>query len=994
MKDNKALSLFEEHPEAFYFMLVLVLLTIFILIVLIIYVYKVNNKNRGLQEIQKNLHSAEEMLEKEREVMESKRKFNFALSATYAGLWESNYLANIIAFDKRFAEIYELGDIREYGVMELDKWLKEKTIEQEENFTIDEIGEKHMVRVRRLRLPSGKEICVRVYGIIKCDKNGNPVAATGLVFDATEEFFRTQKEIDTLDNLIEGLEIPMYVSDIITDELLFVNEKYLELVGMNQEDVKKIVGKPCYEALHGYKEKCKNCQKSKLVETKNTRKWSEYNKKLNKYLENSERIIKWPGDKNVYMRYSIDISFMKKAEIDAKHRLKQQKLTTKIAQNFIFSEDSRKILEEVLKIAGEFLGVDRAQMSIYDKEKSVLDIKYEWRGAKAYQFGRDYEREFRPGTYLYDVFVVKKKPYGAVKNLVKERPEISSNSKELGIKSILIIPLIINEEVGGLLTFDTCIKEHAWTESESYFGITISSIMASYLSRQSAQENLTKMSKIVEESSEFMAVSTLSGKLTYVNPVLCKFSGYIEEELLNGGIDLLHDKEGTEYIKNIAYPTALEKSYQIDLPLVKKDGQSRLVSYTLFPIYAQEILIGMIGHDITEQREFETELVRAKEIAEEANMAKSRFLFNMSHEIRTPISAIIGMLNIAKEENKNVEVAEALKRADTSAEHLLRLINDILDMSKIESGKMELFYEAFDIRKHLTEIINIMYGRTASKNQQIDLIIDENIPEFIISDPMRLSQIILNLLSNAAKFSDNEKKIKLEAKQISRSKEKVRIRISTVDEGIGIPKEGLEKLFESFQQADNSITRRFGGTGLGLTISKKIVDLMGGEFYVESEVNKGSTFAIEIDFEIAQKANDLITIVDETVPDCEGKTFLIVEDNEINKEIIKYILSITKAKIVEAVNGKEAVDYFFENHENVDLIFMDIQMPIMDGYTACKKIRNSGLANGNEVPIIAMTANVFKEDIEHCLNIGMNAHISKPINKTEVFSYIRKYLES
>ncbi len=992
---NKPLSLYEENPKAFYFMLISALLAIMVVIVLVIYAYKVRIKNKKLQEFQKNLHSAEEILEKEREVLESKRKFNFALNATYAGLWESDYISNVIAFDKRFADIYELGDVREFGVIELDKWLTEKTIEKKENFLTDEIGEKHMVRVRRLRLPSGKEICVRIYSLIKCDIKGAPLTATGLVFDATQEFMRTQNELETLDSLFEGLDIPMYVADIETDELLFVNEKYLELVGKSIEDVKDVIGKPCFEIINDSNISCKNCQKKRLAnDLKGTRKWSEYVKKLDKYIENSERIIKWPGGKNAYMRYSIDVSFVKKAEIDAKYRLRQQKLTTKIAQKFIFSEDSKKIIEEVLKIAGEFLGVDRAQMSIYDKEQSTLDINYEWRGEKAYKYGRDYNSEFAPGSFLYDAYVVNKKPYSAIKNLEKERPNLAARAREVGIKSVLSIPLMINDEVGGLLTFDTCIKEHTWTESECYFGITISSIMASYLDRQSAQENLTKMSKIVEESSEFMAISTLSGKLTYVNPVLCEFSGYTEDELLSGGIDLLHDEEGTQYMKNIAYPTALEKSYQLDLPLVKRNGESRLVSYTLFPIYAQEILIGKIGHDITEQREFEEELVRAKEIAEEANMAKSRFLFNMSHEIRTPISAIMGMLNIARERNEDVKVEDALTRADVSAEHLLRLINDILDMSKIESGKMELFYEALDFRKHLSEMVSIMYGRTASKNQSIELVIDEKIPEFIISDPMRLSQIIINLLSNAVKFSDNEKKIKLEAKQISRKENRVRIRISTIDEGIGIPKENLDKLFESFQQADNSITRRFGGTGLGLTISKKIVDLMGGEFYVESEQGKGSTFSFEVDFEIADKVNDSKMQINETIPECIGKTFLIVEDNFINKEIIKYILDSTKADLIEAENGKEAVEYYLKNSEKIDMIFMDIQMPIMDGYTACQKIRGSELKGCMDVPIIAMTANVFKEDINHCLEIGMNAHISKPINKEEVFSYIRKYVET
>ncbi|MDR0784448.1 MAG: response regulator [Treponema sp.] len=399
----------------------------------------------------------------------------------------------------------------------------------------------------------------------------------------------------------------------------------------------------------------------------------------------------------------------------------------------------------------------------------------------------------------------------------------------------------------------------------------------------------------------------------------------------------------------------------------------------------------MIFHDITE-------IQNSIKRAEEASRAKSNFLANMSHEIRTPLNAIIGMANIGSADPSIEKKDYCLNRIKSASVHLLNVVNDILDMSKIEADKFELSMTSFNFTAMLNNVINVLSFKVEEKRLVLDVTLDSAIPPVIVSDEQRLAQVITNLLSNAVKFTPEGRNIAISAKLLAEDEDGYVIEVTVADTGIGISPEQKTKLFHSFEQADNSISRKYGGTGLGLVISKRIVKLMNGKIRVESEFGKGSSFIFTI--RTGKDPNENAhTDADEnimnliTTDGCfEGYKILLAEDIEINREIVLSVLEPTGAIVDQVENGREVFNKFADAPESYDLILMDIQMPEMGGYEATRLIRGMSVQKAKTIPIIAMTANVFREDIEQCLSAGMNGHLGKPLNFNELLYTLSRYL--
>ena len=384
--------------------------------------------------------------------------------------------------------------------------------------------------------------------------------------------------------------------------------------------------------------------------------------------------------------------------------------------------------------------------------------------------------------------------------------------------------------------------------------------------------------------------------------------------------------------------------------------------------------------------------IAEKEKAEKANRAKGDFLANMSHEIRTPMNAIIGMTKVGKTAAEPERKDYAFEKIEGASVHLLGVINDILDMSKIEAKKLELSPAVFDFREMMHKVASMISFRVVEKKQNFKMHIDENIPGELFYDDQRLSQVVTNLLSNAFKFTPEHGTIDLSAYLVKKDDRFCDIQIEIHDTGIGVSKEQQDKLFTLFEQAENNITRKYGGTGLGLSISKNIVELMGGEISVVSEIGKGSTFSFIVRVGIPELIKH-DTTKEEVIEDCFDRFhILLAEDIEINSEIVLALLEPTRINIDCVKNGLEAVDMFSDNPERYDLIFMDLQMPEMDGYEATRQIRAINTQKALEIPIVAMTANVFREDIDLCIQAGMNDHLGKPLDFDEVLEVLRKYL--
>jgi signal transduction histidine kinase len=448
------------------------------------------------------------------------------------------------------------------------------------------------------------------------------------------------------------------------------------------------------------------------------------------------------------------------------------------------------------------------------------------------------------------------------------------------------------------------------------------------------------------------------------------------------------------------------------VPVITRSGFWGVVSFSLqqqsrvFSTLETEIMRAasiLLANAIIRQETLD-DLILAREQALVSSQAKSAFLANMSHEIRTPMNAIIGMTNLALATDDLEKKDRRIRRIDEASGHLIGVINDILDMSKIEAGKLELYATPFSFRSMADRVVSIMNFRATERGQTLICELDPQIPDRLVGDDQRIRQVVMNLLSNAIKFTPEGGQIGLIFEQLAGTDDSSTIRCSVTDTGIGIPPEQQARLFDSFEQADSSTTRRYGGTGLGLAISKSIIEKMGGQISVVSSPGEGATFsfAIELlrDSTFAQQSAD-------DSGDTEGQfslspsdvdfsafSILVAEDVEVNWEILSALLEPTQASLKWVQNGEEVVLAFSHEPERYDLILMDLQMPEKNGFEATVDIRSSNLPRSRTVPIIAMTANVFQEDIDRCHACGMNGHLGKPLDFVQVVNTLHNHLNA
>ncbi len=400
----------------------------------------------------------------------------------------------------------------------------------------------------------------------------------------------------------------------------------------------------------------------------------------------------------------------------------------------------------------------------------------------------------------------------------------------------------------------------------------------------------------------------------------------------------------------------------------------------------------LLQKEISERTKTAEKLVIAEAKANETSNMKSQFLANMSHEIRTPLNGIIGLTKLLSTTTLNAEQAPLIKPLQDSAHFLLSIINQILDLSKIESGKLQLEEIHFELRSLVQSTRSMLLDMAHAKKISLAVHVEPQVADFYFGDPLRLRQILLNLISNAIKFS-TAGTVSIYIKNLADKDSQSTLQVEVQDQGIGMSEEVRSRLFQTFSQGDESTTRRFGGTGLGLSISRQLVELMGGKIQAESTIGVGSKFTLSIVMKQAKYSPELLT------PDqlkSAGKlnaSVLVAEDNAINQKVIAAMLDNMGCKTTIVENGQDAIDAL--KKESFDLILMDGQMPILDGYSACRSIREGAAGEAyRNIPIIAVTANAIKGDNEKCLEAGMNDYVPKPISQNDLFTKMQKWIRA
>jgi len=720
------------------------------------------------------------------------------------------------------------------------------------------------------------------------------------------------------------------------------------------------------------------------------------------------------------------------------------------------TSDLEKTLLKAMELMGRCVNIDR--MNIWKNQisggKSLFERQYEWIrdnedkatphiGTKNFYKDTlpDWENLFSAGNYIN----------GPVSSLPEAEHKFLAS---LGIHSILVIPVFLQEKFWGFVSFADLKKERIFSaeevsvlrsgclllanatvrhqnqiliETRMMQQRIMADISRSFISKESVA---WLIDDALRQMGEFMRVSRIVIVATddNIDDSWLVYSWYHHEKWQNAeahtGLKSLITSSFQKSVPETGNAALIccNDSIQEYSGRYKELSSSVIKSFIWAPIYVENFFWGLISIEECESTrtwsESDIQLVgsvsseissavardlidrarnAALERAVQASKAKGNFLANMSHEMRTPMNAIIGMTAIGKNSEDVNKKNYAFEKIENASSHLLGVINDILDMSKIEANKLELFPVTYCFEKMLQKIIDVISFRLDERHQELIISIDEKIPRFLTGDDQHLAQVITNLLSNAVKFTHEYGTISLKAELLEETDSNCILQIEVSDSGIGISEEQQSRLFSSFEQADSGTSRKYGGTGLGLAISKSIVEMMEGRIWLESEPGKGSSFYFTIK---AQKAGEDSVAVPEEENEqqveevnFENYTILLAEDVEINREIVITILEPTALKIDCAENGREAVEKYTASPDKYNLILMDIQMPEMDGYEATKEIRKIEQETSRRpVPIVAMTANVFMEDIEKCLSAGMNDHVGKPLDIKELMKKLRKYL--
>ena len=696
-----------------------------------------------------------------------------------------------------------------------------------------------------------------------------------------------------------------------------------------------------------------------------------------------------------------------------------QEITNKTQLNQGDNTHSPELKDLLIKIAFTYINIETEQINV-QVNTSLEEIGKLVNADRAYVFEYDFINDECSNTYEWcaegiskEIDNLQKFPLSNVPFWVSQHkkaqpfyipdtsllPDDGPNGlKEIlvsqFIQSLITVPMIYQGELLGFVGFDSVKQKKSYSESDVKLLFLFAQILINVFERKKKDQLLfnqeEKYRNIIANMNLGLIEVDKNDVIQYINHTFCDITGFTQDELIGQkAYTVLNMGISEDIISNKMKLREAGQSDIYEMKGVHKNGEPRWFLISGAPNYNdKKELIGSIGIqlDITNQKKLELELEMAKIKAEEAVKAKDTFLANMSHEIRTPLNAIIGIIRELGREKLSEQQLSYVQQGNTAAKHLLTIVNNILDISKIEANEFLLEQKEFSLSSVISNIKSILYSKAVDKNLKLNIFISPDLAPAHIGDAGRIRQILLNLVDNAIKFT-NEGKVTMIIDVLESKKQVQKLEITITDTGIGMSEEFLSKVFSKFSQEDNTINRKNEGTGLGLVITRELIHLMGGYCNIESKRNEGTKISIFLDLKLGTTAGLTEGREIEIKNTMQGLRILIVEDNDMNRFIAVQSLKHFGCIVEEAHNGLEAISKL--GILQFDLVLMDIQMPVMDGIECTQKIRNELKL---DIPIIALTANAFKKDVETYLRLGMNNYVAKPFEEKILYDIIKETL--
>lgn len=902
----------------------------------------------------------------EEKLMLAEERWQFALEGTGDGVWEYNFQTGEVYYSPAYKAMlgYEDDEFKN----EIYEWTTRLHVDDlniiEETDKLYEDGKINShAREYRLKTKSGEYIWVLDRGmVISRTPNGQPLRMIGTHTNITERKLtaialeQSEKQYRSLSENIPGV---VYVYEFRPDGThgaTFVSATIEKIFGISATDFMQTAA----QLVHPYDQK-------QLLEKIN------HSFITNESFSYEGRII--TPNKGI-MWHAANSSFSYEKQDGTR-------VFTGIITDITEKKLAEKKLEDQRKFYENILNEIPADIAVFDKDRTYLfvnPVAIKNPELRKWIIGKKDEDYFRERNKPLEILNERKRIFNeviAAKSLKswEEKLITSEGNTEYHLRNMYPV-LDEKGEIKNIIGYGIIITKQKEIEQQLLL-------------------NEKRYRDLFNYSQALICTHDLSGKILSVNPAICEALQYSSEELIGKKIqDFIPEKDKQkfqpEYLDRIANAEKINGLFRV----VSKTGKIIFLLYQNYKAQEPNTEPYVIGfsQDITDRIKAEQELLLAKKITEEASKAKEIFLANMSHEIRTPMTGILGLASLLSKTNLNDQQKNYIQLITESANNLLTIVNDVLDIEKIASGKFEFEKVHFRISDKVSTTIQSFQYKAEEKGLQ--LIFDDKLPTdlVIIGDPYRLSQILNNLLSNALKFTERGKII-VSSNIVENNNNKVGIQFSVSDTGIGISKEKSISIFDPFIQASTDVARKYGGTGLGLSICKNLVEMQGGKILLESEAGKGSTFLFKLMYEIGTasllKEDNKAEVSFKSIG---KKTILIAEDVELNQYLAKHILESWQFSTDIANNGKEAVEKVKQN--NYDLILMDIQMPEMDGIAATKAIRKLTDATKANIPIIALTAHALKGDDQLYIAAGMNDYVTKPYTEEKLYKTISKYLQS